>query len=435
MYRSDNIKPVIIQHKVDKTYGHAAYGCGSCCGYDPPLMSPGIFGGPPDIDNEDYIYATDTCAGDQEDVTGDGYGWGSSDTAVATLPNGTLHTVAVGLAKGNAELKLQWAHPLSCPNEIFDPGQDVNVGSVSCSPSSVTRGGTTKCTATGAQGSTFSNWKFVDSNGNPPVNGGGTSSTWSGVMVTSGTVSVDVTNGYGTAPVTAQVTVDNRSNFAFTAVNPTQAAGNSITCYSGQSTTLSSPPNGGSVGADCPDLAFSFKTSAAISDNGPNNGYQYVTSVSDSNSSGSQPTQFQYIVVTDLLSSTTFYNAQCGNYSTTNSTGYIAGSQLKQNVFDHEQGSVLSHWTEYVNAQNNSSNNVGTVLEAMTAPPNTSQSTFTSNLNSAAQTAINNIDTAVANEPRGGSPNEDSSQSCGFCGGINYSPYASCSGQPVPYCR
>lgn len=96
---------------------------------------------------------------------------------------------------------------------------------------------------------------------------------------------------------------------------------------------------------------------------------------------------------------------------------------------------MLSHWTEYENAQNSSSNNIGTVLEAMTAPPGTSQSTFTNNLTNARNTAISNIQTAAAIEPCGGSPNEDSSQSCAFCGGINYSPYASCSGQPVAYCQ
>jgi hypothetical protein len=254
------------------------------------------------------------------------------------------------------------------------------------------------------------------------------------VVVNGGTVSVTVTSSSGSATPPASVTVNKRTNFAFTAVSATEASGNSITCYSGSPTTLPSPPVSGSYeGASCADLAFSFQTSAAISDNGPNNGYQYVTSVSDSN--GSQPTQFPYIVVSDLLSPTTFYNAQCGNYSGTNSAGFIAGSQLKQNVFDHEQGSVLSHWTEYRDAQNNSSNNIGTVLEAMTAPPNTSQSTFKNNLTSAGQTAINNILTAVANEPCNGDPTEDSSQSCARCGAVNYSPYHTCGGQPVPYCH
>jgi hypothetical protein len=112
---------------IDKTYGHAAYGCGSCCGYNAVEMSPGTFDGPPGIDNSDYIYATDGCAGGQVDVTGDGYGWGTTDSSVATLPNSTLHTVGVGSTKGSALAELQFQHPPSCPDEVFEPQQSVRV--------------------------------------------------------------------------------------------------------------------------------------------------------------------------------------------------------------------------------------------------------------------------------------------------------------------
>jgi IPT/TIG domain len=111
----------------DKTYGHAAYGCGSCCGYDAVVLDPDPFGGPPGIDNDDYIYANDTCAGDQEDVTGDGYDWASSDTTIATLPNRTLHTVAVGSATGSTLVQLQRANPPHCGLTVFGPTQPVSV--------------------------------------------------------------------------------------------------------------------------------------------------------------------------------------------------------------------------------------------------------------------------------------------------------------------
>lgn len=81
---------------IDKSYGHASYGCGSCCGYANVLLDPSPFGGPPEIDNEDFIYATQQCSNTKYDFTGSGYNWASSNTAVATLPNRTLHTVAVG---------------------------------------------------------------------------------------------------------------------------------------------------------------------------------------------------------------------------------------------------------------------------------------------------------------------------------------------------
>jgi hypothetical protein len=243
-----------------------------------PTLDPTPFGGPPDINNEDFIHSTEQCGGTVDDVTDYGYNWSSSNTAIATLPTSTLHTVAVGTATGRAEIQLAGTHPgPRCPPYIGNPQQSVNVAKVSCT-SPVTRGGTSTCTATGPTGTTFSNWKFSDGT-NSPVTTSSTSSQWSGAMVTSGTVSATVTSGGGSATPTAQITVNNRTNFAFTAVSPSEASGNSITCYGGARTTLASPPSGGPLGASCADLAFSFQSSAPISDNGPNNGYQYVTSV------------------------------------------------------------------------------------------------------------------------------------------------------------
>ncbi len=361
--------------------------------------------------------------------------WTSGNTSVATVTTGLIIGVNVGSATMSAYVAADQggyycAYDPFCGN---DEGQDSGsgtgaVGSLSCT-SPVTRGAKTTCTASGASGSTFSNWTFTDGNGKT-VTGSGTSSTWSGVMVIGGTVSVTVTSSGAASTPSAQITVNNRTNFAFTAVNPTQASGNSITCNDGTTTTLPSPPAANSAeGYSCADMAYSFNFST-VNDSGPNNGYEYVTSASNVN--GSNPTQFQFIVVTDLLSATTFYNAQCGNYSSSNSSGFIAGSQLKQNVFDHEQGSVLSHWTEYTTAQNSSGNNIGTVLESTTAPPGSTGNTFAQ---TAGNAALSRIEQAVAVEPCGGLVDKDSSQACALCGAFNYSPYQSCSGQPVPYCH
>jgi hypothetical protein len=121
------------------------------------------FDGPPDIDNDDYIYSTDSCLGDLEDVTDGGDDWGSSDTAVATLPNSTLHTVAVGSATGSAEIELQWDEPRAeCPNENFTPQQSVSVQAptiTSISPAQGLVGAGTNVTITGtnfASGATVS---------------------------------------------------------------------------------------------------------------------------------------------------------------------------------------------------------------------------------------------------------------------------------------
>jgi hypothetical protein len=112
---------------IDKTYGHAAYGCGACCGYYGTKLTPYPFSGPPGINNSDVIQATEQCGGYVDDVTDGGYNWNSSNTAVATLPNPTLHTVAVGSATGKATVQLQSDKPPSCPGLTYYPTQPVTV--------------------------------------------------------------------------------------------------------------------------------------------------------------------------------------------------------------------------------------------------------------------------------------------------------------------
>jgi hypothetical protein len=60
---------------IDKTYGHAAYGCATCCGYSPPTLPPNPFGGPPGINNDDVMPSTEQCGGDLVDLADDAYNW------------------------------------------------------------------------------------------------------------------------------------------------------------------------------------------------------------------------------------------------------------------------------------------------------------------------------------------------------------------------
>lgn len=321
----------------------------------------------------------------------------------------------------------------ACSVDPYTPSGLVNVPpmpTIACTPASLTRAQSSTCAVTASGTATYSGWKFTD--GTNTVTSGTTAASWGGAIVTSGTVSVNVSvNGTAAVPLSARLTANPRTGFQFSAVNPTQIFSNTITCYDGSVHTAPSPPAPLSIeGFSCADMAYSFQF-ATVGDGGPNNGYEYVTSAS--NISGSQPTKYEFFVVSDLLSSSNFFVHQCGTFSASNTSGIIAGSQLKLNVFDHEQGSVLSHWTEYRDAQNTSTNNIGTVLEAAIGSPGSTGNSFAQTPGDA---ALARIAQASMVEPCGGFVNNDSSQGCKTCGAINYSPYQSCgTAQPMPFCQ
>ena len=123
---------------VDKTYGHAAYGCGDCCGLTIPVMVPDSYSGPPDNSYDEVIQCTEQCGGEVVDVADEASDWQSSNTAVATLPTSTLHTVASGTANGSAQIKLQATHPApQCPIVTYNPFQPVAVCDFTIAPANV----------------------------------------------------------------------------------------------------------------------------------------------------------------------------------------------------------------------------------------------------------------------------------------------------------
>lgn len=92
---------------VDKTYGHASYGCAHCCGYSRARLWQNPFSGPPGINNTDTYQAYGVCESQwyDMDVFFNPY---SSNTAVATLGVPTLHTVAMGLATASGKNTLSY---------------------------------------------------------------------------------------------------------------------------------------------------------------------------------------------------------------------------------------------------------------------------------------------------------------------------------------
>jgi len=95
----------------DKTYGHAAYGCGTCCGYiigsfsffyDPLLIPLGL-------DVWQGVQASDGCDDEWEDVSGYFYNnWSTGDTSIATVDDYGNHTgMGVGSTTSNTRALLE----------------------------------------------------------------------------------------------------------------------------------------------------------------------------------------------------------------------------------------------------------------------------------------------------------------------------------------
>lgn len=114
---------------VDKTYGHASYGCNHCCGYSQSQLSPNPFGGPPGIDNTDTYQSYSVCNARWEDFD-EAFNPSSTNTGVATLNAGlNLHTVAAGGATASAknDLPFQANRVSNCVDTNMPGNQPVTV--------------------------------------------------------------------------------------------------------------------------------------------------------------------------------------------------------------------------------------------------------------------------------------------------------------------
>lgn len=304
-------------------------------------------------------------------------------------------------------------------------------------PSSVTRGSDATYTLGNlCRTSTVRDWSFTDGSTTVPRGSSGATS-WAGKMVQSGTVQVTVVQGGSTYPLSKSVTVTPRTTFAFTAKPATKYANGTFNCGA-TPLVVPDPPTqqGQEIGLALTCLRYSF-TFTPIDDAGPNKGYWYVLSANDSVSGAVPPaTTFAWTIAPQLDDpSSEFYKAQCG------SGGFISGAQLQANTIAHESGSVNSHYSRYVAAQNNPANNVGTGLEAVVGPPSDSVSSFQSRAELEGNTRQSRIISLSQEEPCGAS-DVTKDENCVSYGSVNYPPYQSCgtcqsdldcSGQPAPY--
>ena len=350
---------------------------------------------------------------------------GSSDTSVASCSAGLV----VANAEGTATITglSNGSYPTTETCSIFEQLQRSGIVRVKpptlTGPASVTRGSsaTFEIKDAGATAQ-ISNWQFTDGTNTVSRSTGTANRTWTGVMVTSGTVSVRVVVSGRPYPLSKSITVNNRTGFAFTATAASKQS-NGFDCGDGVVLSLPSPPtqSGDAVGKFCLRQKFSFNA-AEIGDGGPNQGFKYVTSVS--NSADGVSTGYFYVISPDLENTASdFYRAQCGNYNAqTNPNGFISGATLLANTTRHESGSVESHYNNYVVAQDNSANNIGVVAEAKIDGPSISLNTFITNVSTTLEGKRQAILAATQVEPC--SVQKDAN--CVFQGNINFAPYTPC---------
>jgi hypothetical protein len=118
---------------VDKTYGHAAHGCMTCCGY------PGKGFMYPDpfnfnllwyyFDNA-YVLGTNPCTGQDDDITAYYTSWWTGNTQVATADMNQIAAVGAGstssFGSGTIPTGGDW-ESRHCPNSADHPSGGVNV--------------------------------------------------------------------------------------------------------------------------------------------------------------------------------------------------------------------------------------------------------------------------------------------------------------------
>jgi len=303
-------------------------------------------------------------------------------------------------------------------------------------PEMVTRGNVASFTVRNLLANARITWRFSD--GTETISKATTAafSTWAGKMVASGSVSAAVVQGGRTFSLYKNVKVSGRTNFAL----PTKSkieVNNGFVDQVGVSWRLSSPPvDGGLLGRAVIQMAFTY-SAETIQDNGPNNGYKYITSISDTENN--LVTVFFYLISPDLKNtSSAFYQAQCGNYSaTTNPRGFISGAALLDNTKRHEAGSVAeygpevkSHYNNYVVANTSPRHNLGITAESSVGRPSISFDSFRASVTTRLRNSRTAITSATSYEHCGGNVSNDNN--CNFQGFVNYlnpqtGAYAPCS--------
>jgi hypothetical protein len=116
---------------LDKTYGHAAYGCALCCNYETPFMVYNPLPVGVDATSTQQVEAGDSCGGGNQIITEYFPTWWTDNTTIATANRNTIKGVAAGTTKHYAEsIEMYWGRAeyfSVCPLTQEQPSAPTNV--------------------------------------------------------------------------------------------------------------------------------------------------------------------------------------------------------------------------------------------------------------------------------------------------------------------
>ena len=116
---------------LDKTFGHVAYGCAMCCGYEDPYLYWDPIGVIVGLEGDQDVWAHDSCAGVFDSVLGDiiDVSWGTGNHAIATAQGHVITGVAPGNTTNFVQAMLRFGGPAAknCPEDPIDPTGPANV--------------------------------------------------------------------------------------------------------------------------------------------------------------------------------------------------------------------------------------------------------------------------------------------------------------------
>jgi|GEM_PF-4918610 len=230
------------------------------------------------------------------------------------------------------------------------------------------------------------------------------STSWSGLMVANGSVTVTVTQGGHTYSPHATVTVsDRQGNFPSPVPTPERRSASTppFDCRGTPITFVTPPRPGQALGKSCL-LPVDTPTPGLLNDNGPNHGYTFVTSIDHTGSN------YVYFVHPELEDPTTaFFRAQCGDFDPATNTGFVSGARLVELIAGHEAGPRNSHFQEYADALRDPQKNIGAGLEEVVSAPDDSPDTFSQTEQRVINERASLLSAAASVEP------------CGFHGQLN----------------